>query len=827
MSRTKSVFGCASALGMICAAGSAWAQTPTGSTPGTPPASVASVSELVVTAQKREERLQDVPVVVTVLTGAKLAANNVNSVADLVTLTPGLTSTTNATEGTTIARIRGVGNVADNPGLEDAVGLYIDGVYRPRNGVSFNDLGELNDIEILKGPQGTLFGKNTIAGVIQITTKRPSFTYGAQAEASVQNYNGYGGSLSVTGPIIADKVAIRLYVADRERDGFVPVVQSPSTNIPAQNDEHVFTTRDQLLVNFTDNFDVNFIGDYSRRRDHCCIAVDYLNGSPATVQDLVFPGTVPNPVSPKNKTAFLNRSNQDLITDKGVSAEAHWKTPWLGNATLTSITAYRDSKENAGGDTDTTLADIIATDPASNFTRFRQFSEELQYRGSTERLTWQVGAFYSHELLDTQNFLQNGPALGPYLNVLSGGVLPANGYPLGQGVTDAYHQREHSEAIYTQEEYKLTDQLSLIGGLRYTWEHKDLESLHTNNDTANLCANILQGATHSPTPIPFAAYGLFSKAIFGTACLVNPAFKGFNTTQSIDEGALTGTVKLQYKFSDEAMTYASYSRGNLVGGFNLAETTLPFGAGGAPNTSLAPATDTTFPAENVNAYELGAKTQWLERRLSLNAALFYQSYRDHQLNAFTGTQFVEFTIPEAQTAGAELEGVYAVTPDLMLNGGITYAETTYPSSGKNKAVLQAPGSGLFLLPGSRLSYGPLWSATLGGSYKHPVTDGWDGFVNVDAKYTSSYQVGSDEDPVKMQQGFGLVNGSIGVTSHDKHLEFSLWGTNLFNQLYKQTAYDGVLQTFSTPPAANPGENNYYYFPGQPRFYGATLKVRFE
>ena len=174
MLRSRLFFGCASSLALAFAAGSAWGQAAA-------PAP-ASVTELVVTAQKREQRLQDVPVVVTVLTEKKLTDNNVHSVADLVTLTPGLTSTTNATEGTTIARIRGVGNVADNPGLEDAVGLYIDGVYRPRNGVSFNDLGELNDIEILKGPQGTLFGKNTIAGVIQITTKRPSFTFGAQGE---------------------------------------------------------------------------------------------------------------------------------------------------------------------------------------------------------------------------------------------------------------------------------------------------------------------------------------------------------------------------------------------------------------------------------------------------------------------------------------------------------------------------------------------------------------------------------------------------------------------------------------------------------------------
>jgi iron complex outermembrane receptor protein len=828
MLRSRTMFGCTSALAIICAAGSASAQAqPPAATPAGQAASSAAVSEVVVTAQRREQRLQDVPVVVTVLSGDKLAANNVHSVADLVTLTPGLTSTTNGTEGTTIARIRGVGNVADNPGLEDAVGLYIDNVYRPRNGVSFNDLGELADIQILKGPQGTLFGKNTIAGVIQITTKRPSFTFGAQAEATVQNYAGYGGSMSVTGPVIADKVAIRLYVADRQRDGYIPVVQAPGTFIPSQNDEHVFTTRDQLLVNLTDDIDVNFIVDYSQRRDHCCVAVDFQNGLPATVLDLVFPGTVPNPVSSRNMTAYLNRTTQDLINDQGISAEAHWKTPWLGNATLTSITAYRDSKESIGGDTDATLADLIDSDPGINSTRFRQFSQEFQYRGSTDRLNWQVGFFYSHELLDNQTFLQNGPALGPYLFVLSAGLLPATGYPVGEGTNDRYHQKEESEAIYTQEEFKLTDKFSLIGGLRYTWEHKSLESLHSNNDTANLCANTLQFAAGSPTPIPFSQYVLFSKATFGTACLVNPAFNGFNTNQSIDEGALTGTVKLQYKFNDEAMVYASYSRGNLVGGFNLAETTLPFGPGGAPNTSLAPDANTSFPAENVDAYEAGAKTQWFDRRLSLNGAVFYQAYRDHQLNAFTGTQFVEFTIPNAQTAGVELEGNFAVTPDLTFNGGVTYAETIYPNDSENRAALQSPGSSLFLLPGSRLSYAPLWSATLGGSYKHRVVEGWDGFINLDAKYSSSYQVGSDDDPVKMQPGFALVNGSIGVTNHDKNLEFSIWATNLLNQFYRQTAFDGVLQTFSNPPALNPSQNNYYYYPGQPRFYGATLKVRFE
>jgi outer membrane receptor protein involved in Fe transport len=530
-------------------------------------------------------------------------------------------------------------------------------------------------------------------------------------------------------------------------------------------------------------------------------------------------------VDPQNRTAYLNTASVDSIEDKGVSAEAHWRTPWLGDATLTSITAYRDNSEHVGADTDATLAPLVFTSPDFNFTRFRQFSQEFQYRGTSARLNWQVGFFYSNEKLDTGNFVQNGPALGAYLNVLSAGLLPANGYPANQGAIDVYHQREHSEAIYTQEEYKLTDRLSLIGGLRYTWEHKELDSLFTNNDTRNLCAQVLQAATHSPTPIPFSAYVNFPKSTFGTACLVNPAFNNLANTQTLDEGALTGTAKIQYRFSDAQMVYASYSRGNLAGGFNLAEVTLPF-QGGAPNTSLAPATDTSFPSENVDAWEVGAKTQWLDRRLALNAAAFYQKYKDHQLNAFTGTQFVEFTIPEAITEGVELEAYYVPTPDLTLNAGVTYAYSYYPDNETNKQVLQAPGSNLFLLPGSRLSYAPLWSATAGASYKHPLFGNIDGFVNGDVKYTSSYSVGSDEDPVKNQPGFALVNASVGLTTHDQRYQLVLWGTNLFDQFYKQTAFDGVIQTFSVPPAANSALNNYYYYPGAPRMYGVTLRVKY-
>jgi outer membrane receptor protein involved in Fe transport len=831
---SKSIlFGGVAACALAAAAPSS-AQDAT--SPGLAKPSGNTVTEVIVTAQKQSQRLQDVPIVVTVLSQQKLQDAQVKSVSDLTLLTPGLNVTTNGNESTTIARIRGVGNVSDNPGLEDAVGLYIDGVYRPRNGVGFNDLGELSDIEILKGPQGTLFGKNTIAGVIQITTARPSFNYGFQAEGTVQNYGGYGGSLSVTGPIFADVLAGRLYLADRERDGFVPVVQRGTSNIPSQNDEHVYTARGQLLFTPSPVFDVNVIADYSHRNDHCCVAIDYYNGQgatvggafepgPAAIINSVFPGSIPNPVSPQNFTAYLNRTLTEAVVDEGVSAQANWTTPWFNNAKLTSITAFRRNSDKYGGDTDDTLADIVNSTPSNNYTRFKQFSEELQYAGHSARLDWQVGGFFSHEVLDSGTQTQFGTQLGAYVAALS--TLPAAGFAAGEGDIDKYHQVEQGEAIYTQDTFHVTDKLLLTGGLRYTWEHKDLNTSFTNNDTTNLCANVLQLVTGSPTPLPFSAYVNFPKSALGTPCLINPAFAALGSTrQTLNEHALTGTAKVQYKFTPDAMAYASYSRGNLVGGFNLAEVTKPFGAGGAPNTSLAPQTDTSFPDEKVDAYEIGAKTTILDRRVSLNGALFYQKYYDHQLNAFTGTQFVEFTIPSAIAEGVELETQIAVATGVRLNAGVTYADTYYPNNAENKAALQAPGSNLYLLPGKRLTYAPLWSAVVGADYEHALFDKLVGTASVDMKYSSSYNVGSDEDPIKNQPGFFLVGASVGIATADKRVALQIWSTNIFNQFYKQTAFDGVIQTNSSPPAANPGLNSYYYFPGQPRFFGATIRFKY-
>ncbi|HEX7758808.1 MAG TPA: TonB-dependent receptor [Caulobacteraceae bacterium] len=805
-------------IGVGLAAISAAAVAQAAEAAATAPAAAAeevSVGEVIVTAQKRSQNLQNVPVVVTALSAKQLQDAGVHDIKDLTVLTPGLTVTSTGSEGSTTARIRGVGTVSDNVGLEDSVGVVIDGVYRPRNGVAFNDLGELSDIEVLKGPQGTLFGKNTTAGVIQITTQRPKFTFGAQGEATFSNYNGYGGSVSVTGPIAGDQLAGRLYVADRQRDGYYNVSAPAGDTVHRPNDEHMFTVRGQLLWQPTSTVDVNFIADYTKRNDHCCAAVPFQDGVAAGLLNALFgAGTTPSPANARNYTAYINRDLVEHITDEGVSAETHWRTPWLNNATLTSITAYRRWKSQGGGDTDATAADLLYV-PTSDFNTFKQFSEELRYAGDAGPLNWMVGAFYSHEELDARSSLYFGNNLDTFLGVLTGGFpllagFAGDPFPSGKGSVDTYHQVEHSESVFTQETYKVTDALEITGGVRFTAESKRLNSLYTNTDGGAACA---YAQTQAATPAQQATLSLY--------CLTKPAFNNLPDHQRLSENTVTGTVKAAYRFNPNIMAYASYSRGYLVGGFNLAPVTTQ------NNSTLTPDLNTRFQPEHVNAFEIGEKATLLDKRMTVNAAVFYQSYSDFQLNTFTGTEFIVTSVPDVVSKGAELDVAYNPVHGLMLNGGVTYADTYYPNSAANRTVLQATGSPLNLLPGKRVSLAPLWSLTGGVSYEHQLMGDVDWKVATDAKYVTSMVTGSDLDPTKTQKGFAVVNARIGIGAHNGGWGVELWATNLFNQYYQQVAFDGVYQTFSAPvPNAVPAANTYYAYLGQPRMFGATLRVKY-
>ena len=795
-----------------------------------------TLDTLVVTAQKREEVMQDVPVVVTALSEQTLQDAGVRDVKDLQVLVPGLTVTSTQSEALTTARIRGIGTVGDNAGLESSVGVVIDGVYRPRNGVGFGDLGELERIEVLKGPQGTLFGKNTSAGVINVVTKRPGFEPAADVEFTMGNYGAIGLAGSLNLPI-GDRSAFRIYAAQRARDGYIDVHTGAGPRAETDDFNQDFgTVRAQFRWDPTDNLTLNFAADVTNRTEDCCTGVTIIRGPTAAIIDALAPDSGVAPVAdPYARQAWSNRSTGQHIKDRGVSLQADWITPWFDGATLTSVTAKRQWSSANGLDFDFSTADLLYREPTKddNYSAFDTFSQEFRLTGATDTVDWMVGAFYSNEDLDRNEAYRIGAAYEPYLSIaLLSRINPAlaasptaplflsqaSGRPfgtvfLGQGAKDRYAQNAKSLALFTNNTWHATDAFDLTVGLRYTREDKSLSSSYSNPNGGLGCASML--ANPAQVVAALVARGLTvaqasaaAPQVVGFSCLpwTNVRHNGRHTEQDTSEGEWSGTVKAAYRWNPHVMTYASAARGYKGGGFNLdrvqSNTGLSSGTSG-----IVPVDDTSFPAEFVDSYELGAKTTWLGGNLLLNATLFHQIYSDFQLNSFLGTSFVVRSIPKVTSRGVDAEVLYQ-RGGLFLQGGLTYATTKYGDD-------LLPDADLVLLPGSTASFAPKWSATTSVGYEFDVGRNLVARLHVGAKYMSEYNTGSDLDPQKLQAGYTTVNARASLGGRKGDWAVELWAQNLTNAEYMQVAFDAPLQTGS-----------WNAFLGQPRTYGMTLRWRY-
>lgn len=796
----------------------------------------ATLDQITVTAQKREEALQDVPVVVTALSQQMLEENGVRDIKDLQQIVPGLTVTSTQSEAQTVARIRGVGTVGDNAGLESSVGIVIDGVYRPRNGVGFTDLGELERIEVLKGPQGTLFGKNTSAGVINVITKRPSYQQAAEAELTVGNYGAVGVSGSYNDSF-NDKAAFRVYAAKRKRDGYLDVVTGAGPRQEREDQNQNFHTfRGQLLLEPTDNLDILLTGDFSNRDESCCASVTIIRGPTAPILDALSPDSGVIPVAdPYSRRAFANRSSAQFIKDGGLSAQIDWQTPWFGGATLTSITAQRKWQSTNGIDFDYSTADLLYRNPIEddNFTRFETFSQEIRLTGTSDKLDWLVGGFYADEDLKRNEGYRVGSAYEPYLSIAllsrinpALGVSPtaplflsqASGRPFGtvfagHSANDRYEQESKSLGLFTNNTWHATDALDLTFGLRYTREKKELASRYSNPNGGLGCAAMLTNpaqvvAALVARGLSVAQASAAAPQVVGFSCLpwTNVRHNGRSTDQERDEKEWSGTFKAAYRFNEHAMAYFSAARGYKAGGFNLdrvqSNTGLSSGVSG-----IVPVNDTSFGAEFVDSYELGTKTTWLGGNLLLNATLFHQEYSDFQLNSFLGTSFVVRSIPKVTSQGLDAELLWQ-TGGWMVQSGLTYADTQYGDD-------PLPDTDLALLPGSRPSFAPKWSVTSSVGYEWDIGSRLTARAHVGAKYMSEYNTGSDLDPQKQQDGYALANARIAIGSREDRWDLELWSQNLTDAEYYQTAIDAPLQA-----------GTWNAFLGAPRTYGLTLRVRY-
>ena len=485
-------------------------------------------AEIVVTATRRASALQDVPVAVTPVTAEMVENAGVRDIQDLTAIVPSLQFNVSENETSATARLRGIGTQGSNPGLESSVGVFIDGVYRARNGVALSDIGEVQQIEVLRGPQGTLFGRNTSAGLINIVTVAPTLdrlevggdlTYGAFNETRASGF--------ISGPLVSDRVGGRLFAARSTRDGFMDVTDF-NGNTTDTNTRDLWTVRGQLLFALSSNAELRVIGDYTERDEECCAAQIYdpqaLNGTtytpdlfPVYTGSLTSPGPAgatawsggygagnvgaPATVIAANlanlgagklsqRQAFANRRYGQEMQDWGLSAELTWD---LNFGTFTSITAYRDWNNDTGQDADYSAADLWwrPTGGGTGF-GFEIFTQEFRLTGESGPVDWLVGFFYSDEMLERREGITLGSQFNDFWRLNSGALWAA--FDPVQGANDAmdtaldgafvndrYEQNGQSIALFTHNIARFSDATNVSFGLRFTREEKDADARFSTN----------------------------------------------------------------------------------------------------------------------------------------------------------------------------------------------------------------------------------------------------------------------------------------------------------------------------------------------------------
>lgn len=752
-------------------------------------------AEIIVSARRRDESAQDVPIALSVVGASQLEATGNYSLTQIQQIVPSLQVFSFNPRNTNI-NIRGLGsNVAlTNDGLENGVGFYVDNVYYGRPGQSQFDLVDLQQIEVLRGPQGTLFGKNTTSGAINITSRKPSFDPEFSGEASVGDYGYYQLRASASGAIIDDLLAVRISGSSTERRGFL---YNDTQNERAQ-DYSNWSVRGQLLFTPTPNLEARIIGDFSRQKQNHVLNVfaDYFgtydNGA-AIANSFAeraarFPGYSFPTIDPFARRGEADSHYQSNMDGYGVSGQLDWD---VGAVKLTSITAYRWWDWNPANDGDSTSLPVIVKAQQAN--RQRQFSQEIRLASDTDGpIDYVVGAYYFWQVIRGKGASAYGPAAGLW-NRPATSPIPLAAWDAalnGFEANSTSDPRTKSYALFGQLDWKFTDRLTLTAGLRYTHEKKSgsFTQIH------------VAGTNLATLPAGLAAQAAALRAQFNPVTSYSTGFT---------DNSVSGLATLSWQFSDDALAYATYSRGNKSGGLNL--TNLPAGI----DPDVAP--------EKVDSYELGIKTQWFDKAVTLNVAGYWTEISDYQTaiteqvpNTVNVRQYIA-NIPGVRSRGVEGDLSYAPSDRASFYASIAYADTTYSDY---RTAPQAPErlnqGGIQDLTGEQLPGVPKLTSTLGGDVSAPLGNlgGRDLslYGHADYSHRSTFNTSSTDSRYADVPAYGIANARIGIRTDDGLFDLSIWARNLFDEDYFQTLSPGVTGIVTS-------------LIGEPRTIGATLRTR--
>ena len=668
---------------------------------------------IVVTAQGRTQELTDVPVAVNVVSAEELRNSGASDIRELNQVAPSLLVSSTGNEANGSARIRGIGTVGDNPGLESSVAVFVDGVYRSRSGNALSELGPIERVEVLRGPQGTLGGRNSSAGLINIYTAPPEFEFSGYGAFTYGNYDAVKVEAGINAPL-GDTVAARLDGVYFRRDGFYNDV----VNDVDVNNRDRYLVRGQLLFEPTDTLSIRLTGDYSKKDEACCAATFVQpefaplarvspgldpfarpDGGPALtstqnpiVNILLGLGQNPNALTQStfDRDIYVTpgRSYAGETEDYGAALELNWD---FGGARLTSITGYRDYSNTQGSDTDYTQIDLLyrAPGPNAGAREFRTFSQELRLQGEAfdGTLDWLVGGYFANEKLETRDNLRFGTQYGAFANCrIALAINPALANPsaancfganiaaidgtLGAPAFGAatpliiaginnlatVTDRGSTGDLYNQES---TNWALFTHNIINITDRLNLTlGLRYTNENKDFSATFGNDNTACPANrallsslLGVPALAGLAGGLIGLSCQGNSTseLNGVSIADSRDEDEFTGTAILSFKPTDRLLTYASYSRGYKAGGFNLDRSALANPVTFNVN-ALNPA-NLQFGQETVDAFEVGGKYDG--RDWTLTAAAFYQRFSNFQLNTFNGSVFL---VQNVNSCGADLGG---------------------------------------------------------------------------------------------------------------------------------------------------------------------------
>src|ERR1700676_1679618 len=701
----------------------AWGQSTV--SPAAPASDSGKVPEVIVTAQRRSESLQSTPVAVTAITGDALAAQHIDNISNISAVTPSVNfQSTNNAQASANLEIRGIGTVGSNRAFEGSVGVFVDGVYLSRVGQLLSNFLDFESLQILRDPQGTLFGKNTTAGALLITSVKPQFDrYDGSYEVTVGNYGAVLARGASNLPV-SKTVALRLAALISNVDGYI---ENPNGS-DRYNDHRPRAFKAQVLFEPNSALPFPLIGDISIEHENCCYGSVVV--IPGPVHPLINALTAANGLklasgNPYDYQAVLNLNTDQHIGDRGAVLLSNWEIS--PETSLHAITAYRVWAESQlGADFDFSGADILI---GNETFKSHQFSQEFDLYGRIgetplfKSANYLAGLYFAHEALLATRDLFWGRQAQTYWNAVFAPFPPGTvAAAPGRWSAERYPGDDKSYAAFTHLTFNVTNKLNALMGLATT-------------------QRIKHGAFENPYFDP-ARNEVFR--LLG----IQPGPQ-FNAAHS--DSAVRGTAGWQYMFDTGKMAYVTYSRGFKAGGINLDNNAAGLVANNPAIVPGAAPLNPTYRPEKVDGVEAGFKADYLDGKARSNLAVFYNTISDLQVAQFLGLQFAVLNAPSAKVYGAEIENTYRVTRDITL----TAAATALPEAKIAESQVLGPP-----LSGRRFAQAPRWAASLGANGSHSLNESLAVTARALLQHTgrvytdtsSDYQIGS---VTQLNAGLGI------------------------------------------------------------------------